>query len=110
MHSIERRLERVAEAIGNSGCTCTGQGSWIVVRYVGPVIRWKNQVSRESGGGVYNIRPASGSSASTGLAVRGWKLIGSCRRPMSEQNDCPIANEGPLCDRIGATKGDDWVA
>ena len=36
MHSIERRLERVAEAIGNSGCTCDGQGSWIVVRYVGP--------------------------------------------------------------------------
>jgi hypothetical protein len=36
MSSIERRLERVAEAIGNSGCTCDGQGSWVVVRYVGP--------------------------------------------------------------------------
>jgi hypothetical protein len=36
MSSIERRLERVAEAIGNSGCTCDGQGSVLVVRYVGP--------------------------------------------------------------------------
>jgi hypothetical protein len=36
MSSIERRLERVAEAIGNSGCTCDGQGSCVVVRYVGP--------------------------------------------------------------------------
>jgi hypothetical protein len=37
MSSIERRLERVAEAISgrNSECTCDGQGSWIVVRYVG---------------------------------------------------------------------------
>jgi len=35
MSSIERRLERVAEAIGNSGCTCDGQGSVFVVRYVG---------------------------------------------------------------------------
>jgi hypothetical protein len=36
MSSIERRLERVAEAVGNSGCTCDGQGSVLVVRYVGP--------------------------------------------------------------------------
>jgi hypothetical protein len=39
-----------------------------------------------------------------------WKPIRSSLLPMSEQNDCPIANEGVLCDRIGATKGDDWVA
>ena len=36
MSSIERRLELVAEAIGNSGCTCDGQGSVLVVRFVGP--------------------------------------------------------------------------
>jgi hypothetical protein len=38
MSSIERRLERVAEAISgrNSGCTCDGQGSVRVVRFVGP--------------------------------------------------------------------------
>jgi hypothetical protein len=37
MSSLERRLKRVAEAIGdrNSGCTCDGQGSVFVVRYVG---------------------------------------------------------------------------
>jgi hypothetical protein len=37
IHSIERRLERVAEAISgrNSGCTCDGQGSVRVVRFVG---------------------------------------------------------------------------
>ena len=36
MSSLERRLERVAEAISdrNSGCTCDGQGSLFVVRYV----------------------------------------------------------------------------
>jgi hypothetical protein len=34
--SVNICLERVAEAIGNSGCTCDGQGSWIVVRYVEP--------------------------------------------------------------------------
>jgi hypothetical protein len=34
MSSIERRLERVAEAISNSGCTCDGQGSVRVVRFV----------------------------------------------------------------------------
>jgi hypothetical protein len=32
---IERRLERLAEAISNSGCTCDGQGSVRVVRFVG---------------------------------------------------------------------------
>jgi hypothetical protein len=36
MSSIERRLERVAEAIGNAECTCDGQGSVLVVRFVGP--------------------------------------------------------------------------
>jgi hypothetical protein len=36
MSSIGRRLERVAEAIGQSGCSCEGQGSWIVVRFIGP--------------------------------------------------------------------------
>ena len=36
MSSLERRLKRVAEAISgrNSGCTCDGQGSLFVVRYV----------------------------------------------------------------------------
>jgi hypothetical protein len=36
MSSIERRLERVAEAISHSECTCDGQGSVLVVRFVGP--------------------------------------------------------------------------
>jgi len=38
MSGLERRLERVAEAISgrNSGCTCDGQGSVRVVRFVGP--------------------------------------------------------------------------
>jgi hypothetical protein len=38
MSSIERRLERVAEAINarDSECTCDGQGSVRVVRFVGP--------------------------------------------------------------------------
>ena len=38
MSSIERRLERVAEAISarNAECTCDGQGSVRVVRFVGP--------------------------------------------------------------------------
>jgi transposase len=38
MSSIERRLERVAEAISgrNAECTCDGQGSRRVVRFVGP--------------------------------------------------------------------------
>jgi hypothetical protein len=36
MSSIERRLERVAEAIGSSGCTCDGRGSVFVVRFVAP--------------------------------------------------------------------------
>jgi hypothetical protein len=36
MSSIERRLERVAEAISHSDCTCEGQGSLLVVRFVGP--------------------------------------------------------------------------
>jgi hypothetical protein len=37
MSSLERRLERVAEAISgrNSGCSCEGQGSLFVVRYAG---------------------------------------------------------------------------
>jgi hypothetical protein len=37
MSSLERRLTRVADAIKdrNSGCTCDGQGSLFVVRYVG---------------------------------------------------------------------------
>ena len=37
MFSIERRLERVAEAISgrNAECTCDGQGSRRVVRFVG---------------------------------------------------------------------------
>jgi hypothetical protein len=37
MSSLERRLKRVAEAISgrNSGCTCNGQGSVFVVRYIG---------------------------------------------------------------------------
>ncbi len=36
--SIRRRLERVAEAISghSAGCTCDGQGSVRVIRYVGP--------------------------------------------------------------------------
>ena len=36
MSTLERRLKRVAEAINdrNSGCTCNGQGSVFVVRYV----------------------------------------------------------------------------
>jgi len=38
MSSIERRLERVAEAISghDAACTCDGQGSVRVVRFVGP--------------------------------------------------------------------------
>jgi hypothetical protein len=36
MSNIERRLERVAEAINGRGCTCDGQGSVIVVGFVGP--------------------------------------------------------------------------
>jgi hypothetical protein len=38
MSSIERRLERVAEAISgyDAACTCGGQGSVRVVRFVGP--------------------------------------------------------------------------
>jgi len=36
MSSIGRRLERVAEAISHSGCTCDGQGSVLMVRFVGP--------------------------------------------------------------------------
>ena len=38
MSSIERRLERVAEAISarNAECTCDGQGSVRVVRFVAP--------------------------------------------------------------------------
>ena len=68
-------------------------------------------MSRRSGGhAVYNIHLASDLNNSTGLAVRGWKPIGCSRLRMSEQNNCPIANEGVLCDRIGATKGDDRVA
>lgn len=37
MSSLERRLERVGEAISgrNSGCTCDENGSWIVIRFVG---------------------------------------------------------------------------
>jgi hypothetical protein len=36
--SMKRRLERVAEAISgrHAACTCDGQGSVRVVRYVGP--------------------------------------------------------------------------
>lgn len=36
MSSRGRRLERVAQAISGSGCTCDGQGSVLVVRFVGP--------------------------------------------------------------------------
>ena len=38
MSSIERRLERVAEAISDrtAGCTCDGQGLRLVIRFVGP--------------------------------------------------------------------------
>jgi hypothetical protein len=36
MSSIERRLERVAEAISNSRCICDGQGLRLVIRFVGP--------------------------------------------------------------------------
>ena len=36
MSNIERRLKRVAESINGRGCTCDGQGSVRVVRFVGP--------------------------------------------------------------------------
>lgn len=74
MSSIGRRLERVAEAISHSGYTCDGQGSVLMVRFVGP----GHPVELPARPGEPTQRClqyplASGSSDLIGLAARGWK-------------------------------------